>query len=345
MGKILLILIVLLSYKCNTYGQSITVDDLLTLSSLSPKNVDGYLNKKGFVSAGKSLQDDLVGKTFVESKKAKSKDTSGIIRSISLYKKEDIDYYVLHTSSIQEFLDGNNRLKKAGFFTDSSKGKGTAGPMLFQKRNISVIGSSEIEEGYTEYTFSLQKKELPNPNNIRYAEDLVMFDSHEYLVSFFGQKNVKQDVYYFSEKELKKCSVLFPNTSQQVIFIWNDEVALSKLSYILISGISPTASGVQFSASVSENKWNLKNGISCNMSIRELLDLNGDDFEFYGRNSEFSYMVSPESKGDIDFKKIGITLGCFDCSSSQLLDQKKISASDAVDRGLAMYVVYIMIMP
>jgi hypothetical protein len=345
MGKFFFILIVSLSCMCNAHSQSITVDDLLALSSLSTKNIDSYLNKKGFVSAGKSLQDDLVGSTFIENRKAKSKDTLGIIRSISLYKKEDIDYYVFHTSSVQEYRDGSNRLKKAGFFSDSSKGKGSAGPILFQKRNITVIANAEVEDGFTEYTFLLKKKELPNPNNIRYAEDLLMFDSHEYLVSFFGQKNVKQDVYYFSEKELKKCSVLFPNTSKQVTFIWNDEIALSKLSYILISGISPTASGVQFSASVSENKWNLKNGISCNMSIRELLDLNGDDFEFYGRNSEFSYMVAPENKGSIDFKKTGLTLGCFDCSSSSLLDQKKVSAGDAVDRGLAMYVVYIMIMP
>jgi hypothetical protein len=345
MRKALLILSVSFSYMCNAQGQVITVDDLLTLSSLSPKNIDGYLNKKGFISAGKSLQDDLVGKTFVENKKAKSKNTSGIIRSISVYKKEDIDYFVLQTSSEHEFRDGSNRLKRAGFFIDSSKSKGRAGPLLFQKRNISVIGSSTMEEGLVEYTISLQKKELPNPNNIRYAEDLLMFDSHEYLVSFFGQKNVKQDVYYFSEKELKKCSVLFPNTNQQVTFIWNDEIALSKLSYILISGILPTAGAVQFSASVSQNKWNLKNGIYSNITIRELLDLNGEDFEFYGRNSEFSYMISPDSKGNIDFKKVGITLGCFDCSSSQLLDMKKVSAIDAIERGLSMYVVYIMIIP
>ncbi len=133
MGKILLILIVSLSYMCNAYSQSITVDDLLTLSSLSPKNIDGYLNKKGFVSAGKSLQDDLVGKTFVESKKVKSKDTSGVIRSISLYKKENIDYYVLHTSSVQEYRDGSSRLKKAGFFSDSSKGKEQPGQCFFKK--------------------------------------------------------------------------------------------------------------------------------------------------------------------------------------------------------------------
>ena len=344
MGKLLLIFSASLCFTCHVQSQSLTVDDLLSLSSLSPKNVDNYLNKKGFVPAGKSFHNDLSGVTFVQNRKTKSKDTLGIIRSISLYKKDDIEYYVLNTSSGKEFQDGNNRLKKAGFICDSSKGKGQAAPMLFQKRNITVITNSAEEDEFPEYTFSLQKKELPNPDKIQYAEDLLMFDSHEFLVSFFGQKNVKQDVYYFSEKELKKCSVLFPNTNQQVTFIWNNEVTLSKLSYILISGILPTAGAVQFSASVSQNKWTMKNGIYSNISIRELLDLNGEDFEFYGRNSEFSYMVSPESKGNIDFKKTGITLGCFDCASSSLLDRKKISVSDAIDRGLALYVVYIMIL-
>jgi hypothetical protein len=343
MGKSILILFASLYFICRVQGQSITVDDLVTLSSLSSKNIDGYLNKKGFVSAGKSLQTNLVGMTFIENRKTKSKDTSGIVRSINFYKKENVEYFILHTSSVHEFQDGSNRLKKAGFLCDSSKGK--TGPMLFQKRNLTVIGNYTEEDGYPEYTFTLQKKELPNPNKIQYAEDLLLFDSHEYLISFFGQKNVKQDVYYFSEKELKKCSVLFPNTSQQVTFIWNDEVTLSKLSYILISGILPTEGAVKYSANVSQNKWTMKNGIYSNISIRELLDINGEDFEFYGRDSEFSYMVCPESKGNLDFKKIGITLGCFDCASSSLLDQKKISVSDAIDRGLAMHVIYIMIMP
>jgi hypothetical protein len=353
MGKYLLVFIASLFFACSVRSQSITVDDLLSLTSISPKNIDAYLNKKGFVSTGKGLQDSFVGTTFIENRKVKAKtksktkpkDTLAVIRSINLYKKGNSEYYVLHTSSKQEFLDGSSRLKKAGFLYDSSKGKDLSLQMFFQKRNLSVITNFSAEEGFPDYAFILQKKQLPDPNNIQYAEDLLLFDSHEYLVSFFGQKNVKQDVYYFTEKELKKCSVLFPNTNQQVTFIWNDEATLSKLSYILISGILPTQGAVQFSASVSQNKWTLKNGIYSNISIRELLDLNGEDFEFYGRDSEFSYMVLPESKGNIDFKKIGITLGCFDCASSSLLDQKKISVNDAIERGLAMHVIYIIIMP
>lgn len=353
MGKYLLTLTASICIAYSVQSQSLTVDDLLSLSSVSPKNIDAWLNKKGFVTAGKSLQENFDEKTFIENRKAKAKskakskqkDTLAIVRSIDLYKKDNSEYYVLHTSSKQEFADGCNRLKKGGFLYDSSKTKDLNLPMFFQKRNISVVTNFSMRDDSPDYTFVLQKKGLPKQGDIQYAEDLLRFDSHEYLVSFFGQRNVKQDVYYFTEKELKKCSVLFPNTNQQVTFVWNDETTLSKLSYILISGILPTKGGVQFSASVSQNKWTLKNGIYSNISIRELLDLNEGDFEFYGRDSEFSYMVVPESNGNIDFKKIGITLGCFDCASSSLLDQRKISVRSAIERGLAMHVIYIMILP
>jgi len=345
MAKPLLILSSLLLLSGHLKSQSITVDDLVALSSVSSKNIDNFLGKKGFVSAGKSEQYGSPGTTFIENRKLKSKDTTGIYRTIIHYSKDDADYFVLQTNSIGEFNDGNSKLKKKGFYCPQNKTANPLAPIVYKKKNITIAANSITEDGMPLYTFSLEKKELPNPNSIRFAEDLLSFDSHEYLVSYFGQKNVKEDVYYFSEKELKKCSVLFPNTSKQATFIWEDEKALSKLSYILISGILPTANGFQFSASVSENKWQLKNGLYVNINIRELLDLNGDDFEFYGRNSEFAYMVVPGSKGSIDFNKIGLTLGCFDCSSSSLLDQKKISITEAIEHSLAMYVVYIMIMP
>jgi len=324
-------------------GQSLTVDDLVALSSLSGKNTDNFLNKNGFVSAGKSLQYNLEGSTYIENNKLKSKDTTGTVRTVSLYQKSNIDYYVLHTTSQAEYREGTERLKKAGFITDSIKNKKE--PFFYQKKNITVIADFSSKDGYPDYTFTLQKKNPPSAANIKFAEDLLMFDSHEFLVSYFGTKNVSQDVYYFSEKELKKCSVLYPNTSRQVTFIWDDDATLTGLSYILISGILPTESVMQFSASVSQNRWETKNGIFSNMTIKELMDLNEYDFEFFGRNSEFSYMASPNSKGRVDFKKTGITFGCFNCNNSDLMTNEVIKASDAIKAGLTLYVVYVMIRP
>ena len=81
------------------------------------------------------------------------------------------------------------------------------------------------------------------------------------------------------------------------------------------------------------------------MSIKEVWELNGDDFQFYGRRSDFLFMVPPENKGNIDFKKIGLTLGCLNCNGAQVLEKQKVSASEAMTHSLALYVVYIMIMP
>ena len=179
----------------------------------------------------------------------------------------------------------------------------------------------------------------------RFADDLLKFDSHEYLVSFFGEQNVKKDIYYFSEKEMKHCSVLFGNSNRQAVFIWKDEDNLSDLSYILISGILPTETGLPFNDNIGRNKWDFKNGVYSGMSIRELLELNESDFQFYGVNSEFSMMIEPESKGTIDFKKTGIMLSSLDGAGSPLLNKTMISAEEAVENRLALHVFYIMLSP
>ena len=325
-------------------SQSLSVNDLLAISSLSPKNFDSYMNKKGFVSAGKSMLNDAMATSFFAKIRKGEKNKPDVSRSVDLYKQDDTYCFALHTSSFKEYMDGRNQLSKAGFFCGNKEDTGSLVTFLYQKRNICVQANAAIEDEQVVYTFLLQKKELPNPASVEYADDLLKFNSHEYLVSFFGE-NVKKDVYYFSEKELKKCSVLFPNTSQQAVFIWDDEVNMQHLSYILISGILPTLSAVQYSGNVSQNKWVLKNGIYSGMKLKELLRINENDFQFYGRNSEFAFMVDPQSPGNIDFKKAGIMLGCIDCNGSSLLNNAKVSAADAIKNSLSLHIFYIMISP
>lgn len=345
MLRLLHILIVHSIFITVAYGQSLTIDDLLNLSALAPNKFDNFLNKKRFVPAGRSLQNDVMTTSFFEKKKAKGKDTLNIIRSIDIYKKDDTYFFALHTSSSGEYREGRNQLLKAGFFCNNIGDSSQVSSLLFQKRNITVQISAGMEEGEPVFTFLLQKKQLLDPADVRYADDLLKFSSHEYLVSFFGRNNVKKDIYYFSEKELKRCSVLFANTNRQAVFIWGDETNLCNLSYLLISGILPTVSAVQFKESVSENKWVLKNGIYSGMNLKELLKLNRNDFEFYGRNAEFSFMVTPQSNGIINFKKTGIMLGCINCNGSALLDKFTVSATEALNSSLTLHTFYIMITP
>jgi hypothetical protein len=79
------------------------------------------------------------------------------------------------------------------------------------------------------------------------------------------------------------------------------------------------------------------------MTLKELLNLNGKDFDFYGNSSEFPLMVDPANSGEIDFKKTGIVLNCLNCNGSSLITRLKISAEDAVDNNLPLSVYYIII--
>jgi hypothetical protein len=144
---------------------------------------------------------------------------------------------------------------------------------------------------------------------------------------------------------LKNCSVLFGNSGRQVVFVWQDETNMRTLSYILICGIMPTVSAAQFEGHIIPNEWRLKNGLRCGMSLKELIGLNGKDFEFYGDRSDFPLMVDPEKSGDIDFKKTGIMLNCLACNGSPLMNKTKVSAEDAVNNSLPLYVFNIMVSP
>jgi hypothetical protein len=321
--------------------KSVTVDDLLALSTLSPKNFDNYMEKKGYVAINRGFKDNATAVTFSE--KRSFSDSNTISRTVDVYKKENAWCFLLETSSKQEFQDGMNTLKKFGFFYDNIKDTSQPSAILFQKGGVSVISNAVVKDEGQVYTFLLEKKNFPDPGNVQYGEDLLKFDSHEHLASYFGEGNVKKDVYYFSEQESKNCSVLFPNSSRQAVFIWDDEINLYKVSFVIISGNITTASSATFSGNFSQNAWKLKSGIYSGMRIKDLLKLNANDFNFYGRDSEFSFMIVPEKTRYIDFTRVGVMLDCFDCRGSSLLDAAKVSAADAADHELALFVSCIMI--
>lgn len=342
MVRLLLTVVLQGIFICVVHAQSFTVDDLMTLASLSPKKFDNYMNEKGYLTGGKKMQDDAMAFTFIEKLKIKPEDSVIQSRSVGLYKKENAYCFSYHTTSLDEYEQGVNKLKSSKFFIGESK-KSLEDTLFFQKKNLTVHISSDVDNGCQVYSFLLQKKEFPG--SVQFAEDLLIFDSHEFLVSYFGEENVKKDFYYFTEKKVKKCSVLFGNSDQQAVFVWEDEDNLCKLSYVLISGIIPTESTMPFNENISRNKWAFKSGIFSGMSIRDLLRLNGQDFKFYGLNSEFSLMVEPETTGHLDFKKIGIMLTSIDGTGPALLKKSLISAEEAVENRIALHVFYIMLTP
>jgi hypothetical protein len=281
--------------------------------------------------------------SFVPKIKSKKKDSIPPQRSIDLYQQHDARYFILHVSSLQEYLDGEQSLIKSRFIYDKTKDITRDSSMLFQKANIAIEATRQTRDSVTRYTFKLKMKKIPD--SIAYAEDLLQFDSHEFLASYFGEKNVRKDLYYFSEKELKKCSVLFSGTRHQAVFVWGDENNLADLSYILVSDALPTKGGRDNALVDGNNEWNCQNGIHSGMPLRDILRLNEMDFNIYGNKSELAFMIKPGGNGKINFKKTAIMFSCSDCYGNEILEQPEVSALDIAKAHLPLRVFDIILYP
>ena len=342
MRRILLLFILQIIAAKYAASQSFTVAGLLELSSLPSKNIDPFMKKNGFAVYNKSGFSKFSSISYIEKIKDKNKDTLNF-RSVELYNESNSRYFSLYTYSLNEYMDGQKQLIADGFLYDKDKELDKTDSMLYQKKNITVIAKIGVEDNIPQYSFLVQKKELPNPATIRNTEDLLNFNSHEYLAGFFGEKNVLKDYYYFSEKELKNCSVLFSNTNRQVLFVWDDNINLRDLSYIVVGNIIPTLGSKNFDKMINNNFWVMKNGIYSGMSIRELLKLNENDFEIYGNKSNKELMIKPGSAEKIDLKKIAIQLNCINCNDDRFLNKETVSALAIAEKNLPMIVQQIVL--
>ncbi len=323
-------------------GQSFTVDNLIKLASLPSKDFDHFMNKNGYILSRSKLENNTMEADFKVKIKRK-RPYIGPARTISVNLKDDSKYFTLHTSSLNEYIDGQQSLIKSGFFYDKQKDVTQDTSILFQRGNMLVQATALDLDGVKQYNFVLKLKKMPSA--VKFAEDLLQFDSHELLVSFFGEPNVKKDMYYFSEKELKKCSVLFSGTRYQVVFVWGDENNLNNLLYILVPHSLPTSGAEKKNPITGNNEWQFRNGIYPGMNLKELLRLNETDFNIYGNTSELAFMVKPDENGKIDFTKTAVMLSCNNCDDIRIFNQKEVSALAVARKDLPMYVSDVVIYP
>ena len=342
MKKLLLILFLQAFVTGATFCQSFTIDDLMTLAYMPSKNIDHYMKRKGFILSA-SLSDNVTMTANFIPRVKRNVESTDVKRNVGLSIKDNSKYFTLHTSDLNEYLAGGRSLIKAGFFYDTLKDISKESSLLFQKANISIKATSTIVDGVIQYSFELKQKEIPS--SVRYAEDLLQFDSHQFLVSFFGKENVKKDIYYLSENAVRKCSVLFSGTQRQVVFVWNNETYLSDLAYIMVSNALPTEGAKQNDPLSGNNEWKLKNGVCPGMALKDLLKINETDFDIYGNKSELAFLVKPNEYGKIDFKKTAVMLGCHECFDNKIFNQPIVSALDVAKANLPMRVFDVVIYP
>jgi hypothetical protein len=325
-----------------SFGQYLTVSDFVKVSSLPEQKFAGYLSKQGFFRADQSTQGDTVLQEFQLNARriAATKDSAyRYAQGLFFDNRTAFSYY---TTSNQEYGDIVKSLKEDGFHCENENAEF---PYLYQKNDISVKLTTKTEDSVLYYNFLVKKVTLPSPKNIEYAEDFLAFQSHENLEYVFGKANVKKDIYYFSDSDLVRCSVLFPNTNRQVIFLWKDELDRCSLSHLLIGNTLRGKSSSKDDAPVGENVWTLRNGLRANMSLSELIRVNNADFNIYGWNSKYPGIVVPDKKGNIDFKNTGVILSCLNCSGSDLMGRDVVSADEAIENSKRLFVLAFIVMP
>ena len=342
MKRNLLILILLTFSFGKGNCQSFSVDELLKLANMPSADIDHFMSKKGYILSSSTMIDSgAIQAYFIERIKSRKALDTKPKRSIDIYIKDGTKHFTLHTPALNEYLEGEKSLIKSHFFYDTLKFIPNEPSMVFQKANITIKANATMKDSIMQYSFELKQKAVPSA--LSYGEDLLQFDSHEFLVSFFGEQNVKKDMYYLSEKELKKCSVLFSGTPRQAVFVWGDENNLNDLSYIIVSNVLPTEGARKNNPLVGNNEWQLKSGIYPGMALKDLLKINEMDFDIYGNKSELAFIVKPNASGKIDFRKTAVMLSCHDCFDNKIFDQKLVSALDIAKANLPMRVFDVVI--
>ncbi len=338
--------LIVTGYTAN--AQQFNADELLHMLSYSDSKAEMEIKKKKYIFSGLETKGDTTYKTFVVRPSYSKKSHAFADHRISFGWVQEDQIIIYNTTKQEEFSNIKKVLEKKHYVTTRIFDE--CPPFFFSLRNKAYTVTSQTfkQDTLTWYSFLFHKKNLPERHTLAFAEDLLQFESHEYLAAVFGAKNLTSDLYYFSNEEVNRCTVLYPNTPMQVVFLWEDELNLRKLSSVIIGGRDELRkpSDPKTETILSENKWPFQQNIYLGMSLQQIRMIHGADFDFFGANSKYTGLIRLTKNGAIPFDKHHFILGCLNCKESYDFRTKEImSADEAVRKGLILYLSTIILIP
>ncbi|MES2881498.1 MAG: hypothetical protein V4676_05070 [Bacteroidota bacterium] len=316
-------------------GQNIGFADLTALLEMKSAKVDNHLQKKGFKKNGFSSNDPSFHKI------AQVKDVT-VVRSVQVILKPQSREIEFTTTSQPEWKELENEILAAGFVQTKAK---TDSSSLFQKQNLLLTTVQEIIDSTVRYSITINKKILPTVNTIIFAEDLLQIDSHEYLAEVFGKQNVLREIFFLSPTDKKNCTIIFPNSVRQAIFLWSDEESRRGVSFIIF--------GEQLNAKrnndlnvVQLSHWRSRQGVYCGMALGEIQQLNKAPLRFYNWNTESAGFMAPKNEGVIDFDLLKPVFNCMNCNFLYIDDRSEIIQSPySLSENQKVYVAGFVVAP
>jgi hypothetical protein len=328
-------------------GQELSADKLMDMLSLPVPKLESQLLNKKYRSAGIESYGDTVVKTYEYRPALKKKKlTDSVSRKLLRSVLKETFTLTYQTTSVSEYSIIIETLKKEGFYCDYEKDSSiTPLSYLYQHEDYTAGAFIKKADSTSWYSITLHKKIFPVERDLHYAEDLLEFTSHEYLVYYFGANNVKKDIYYFAGNDIVNCSVLFINSKRQVIFIWKDGLNRRTINNLLFGGQHKLKSQQDYDKFIAENSWFLKSGVHAGMPLFKLRTLNEKNIAFCGGDAANPGLVFTESTGEVDFKNAEVILGCMNCSDDKFLSSKIMYADQAMEEARVFFVLTISLYP
>lgn len=301
--KAAFIVVSILFFNIPGYSQKLDADDILDLVNCPLKKLDNTMHKKGFVYGGRENYHDSAAIVFNQ---RKPDSTRKQIHYFQVYNCGLINF---QTTSLDEISQIKEVLIKDHYFFDAKSKTDTS---LFQKGDMVVSFTSHPEDSVILYSCQVHKQILPKLKDISFGEDLLQFKSHEYLATVFGAQNVKKDLFILSAHKTVPCTVLFPHTRMEAVFIWEDGNNYRKLVAVRIGGDPQTQLSLQYPSSIEQNTWQFKNGLYVGMSLQEL-----QQFNTHTVHSASSYGRFVQNNETSSVNNTALVLSCLNCGDSQ----------------------------
>lgn len=328
-------------------AQEIPAARFTNLVASTVAKTETFLASQNYSMVLSELSNDTVYKTY-EFRPAKNKkqQKDSAVRSIVVANLKDQYDVTYHTSSHAEYLQILASLKKQGFQCDYDN-EATLRPTsyLYQYGDQTAELQVKDEDGQSSYCIKLHRQAMPGSEELQTADDLLKFTSHEYLVHYFGEKNVKKDLFYFAENDVVNCSVLFMNTNRQVIFVWKDAMNRRTIDNLIFGGQNKLKSQQGHNGPKVQNQWRLKNGLRPGMHLVELRNLNKKEILFCGGNAPNPGLILPESSGEIDFHNTDVVLSCVNCTDEKFLISPRLGSDVELNQGRILFVLSVVLYP
>ena len=328
-------------WLCLIFGtagaQSVDLKDLTAMLDLGQNKLEARLEKKGF----RRTQSEAGSLRFIREEKP---GPDYQLRSFEIISSGTSYELAYETTCVEEYRLLTAKLNEAGFIKPPKLAD--TNNVLYQRENITIQSCRKKEDSVLFYVLRACKKSIPKNivkrKELEDAEDLLQLNGQDYLVEMFGRANVKTDWFFYDDKDSNICSVIFPNTCREAIFIWNDETNLKDIAFILLGGSLKSKSEQN---AIANNTWISKQGLYCGMSLQEVERINKEPVKFYNWRSSSAGYLAPGNSGTLDFNRIGLVFNCLNCHFLKISSGSIIGSDIALQEEQKVYVTTLIILP